>query len=93
MMCAPWRGRALRTMCPEEDFLLLWSFSLLVAFLVIRIFIIYELYEDYKGFPSPHWVVLLALTIIVIAIFRVLLVEPISHSTTTLRKKCRDVDC
>lgn len=54
-MYVPLRGRALRTMFPK-DLMLLWSFTLLVALMVIIIItsiITYELYENSKRISSP----------------------------------------
>jgi hypothetical protein len=39
-------------MCPE-DFMLLWAMALLAVLKVITSLLIYELYENSKGFSSP----------------------------------------
>lgn len=66
--------------------MLLLSIALLIALEVTTALIIYGLYENCKGFLAPHWAASLVLAIILTDFFKVLLLEQISDSTTTLRE-------
>lgn len=68
MIGVPQRGRALKTVC-AEDFMLLGSIALLVVLEVYMDFLIYALCENFSRASTPHWAVLLVLTIIVIDLF------------------------
>jgi hypothetical protein len=87
-MDVPQRGTALTTTGPE-DFMLLWSILLLVAFMEYSM----SYMKTLRKLSAPHWAVTLALTIIVIDLFQALLLKQINDSSITIRRNLRDVDC
>lgn len=83
-MGVPQRGRTQRATRPE-DFMLLGNITLLVAFTCTSL-IIYELYENSEGLQSPHWVLSLSFTIVVLDLFQASLLEQINDLSIILGK-------
>ena len=59
---------------------------LLIALVVSMALTNFELYENSQWLLTPHWVMLLVLTLTATDFFQALLLEQIGDSATTLRK-------
>jgi hypothetical protein len=81
MECSPPEAESPKTTCPE-DFILLWSFALLVPLTSLLM----SCLKTLRGVLAPHWAGSLSLTIIVLDLFQALLLEQINDSFSTLGK-------